>query len=238
VIASARGRFSGPGFRTPPTFPGSLPGITAARRSGLGGFRTPPFVKTSLLSTTSSFFALAQQQSACGRFVDRLVKRVEDVRRDRQYRGANSLEDSMKITVGEQLIGASWTHSKRLGTQPFDGFRRELTDGNQNDGVYQHVTAHAGATMIGDRHLLIPYKGGVTGGKWASTGTELTTYALQEDERQRDDPLLQDRRAESEAEIRDDHAGRQVGGHMMRGVSGELDSGGLRQTLFGILCQF
>jgi RHS repeat-associated protein len=35
---------SGPGFRTPPTFPGSLPGINAAIRSGMGNFRTPPFV--------------------------------------------------------------------------------------------------------------------------------------------------------------------------------------------------
>jgi RHS repeat-associated protein len=35
---------SGPDFRTPPTFPGSLPGINAAARSGMGGFRTPPFV--------------------------------------------------------------------------------------------------------------------------------------------------------------------------------------------------
>ena len=38
------GGFSAPDFRTPPTFPGSLPGIDAAIRSGMGGFRTPPFV--------------------------------------------------------------------------------------------------------------------------------------------------------------------------------------------------
>jgi RHS repeat-associated protein len=35
---------SGPDFRTPPTFPGSLPGINAAERSGQGGFRTTPFI--------------------------------------------------------------------------------------------------------------------------------------------------------------------------------------------------
>ncbi len=44
IFSSSIGGFSGPGFQTPPTFPGSLPGITAATRSGLGGFRTPPFV--------------------------------------------------------------------------------------------------------------------------------------------------------------------------------------------------
>src|SRR5262245_21138542 len=39
------GGSSGPGITTPTTFPGgSIPSITAARRSGLGGFRTPPFV--------------------------------------------------------------------------------------------------------------------------------------------------------------------------------------------------
>ena len=43
-FGSGMGGSSGPGFRTPPTFPGSLPGINAAIRSGMGGFRTPPFV--------------------------------------------------------------------------------------------------------------------------------------------------------------------------------------------------
>jgi RHS repeat-associated protein len=43
-FGSGMGGFSGPDFRTPPTFPGSLPGITAAARSGMGSFRTPPFV--------------------------------------------------------------------------------------------------------------------------------------------------------------------------------------------------
>jgi len=42
-FGSGGGVSSGPDFRTPPTFPGSLPGINAAIRSGMGGFRTPPF---------------------------------------------------------------------------------------------------------------------------------------------------------------------------------------------------
>jgi RHS repeat-associated protein len=50
---------SGPDFRTPPTFPGSLPGINAAERSGMGGFRTPPF------NPGASGF-LAQQQGGGG----------------------------------------------------------------------------------------------------------------------------------------------------------------------------
>jgi RHS repeat-associated protein len=43
IFTSGGGASSGPDFRTPPTFPGSLPGINAAERSGMGGFRTPPF---------------------------------------------------------------------------------------------------------------------------------------------------------------------------------------------------
>jgi hypothetical protein len=50
IFTSGSGASSGPGFRTPPTFPGSLPGINAAIRSGLGGFRTPPFVSGFLAS--------------------------------------------------------------------------------------------------------------------------------------------------------------------------------------------
>jgi RHS repeat-associated protein len=38
------------------------------------------------------------------------------------------------------------------------------------------------------------------------------------------------------AEIADDHAGKLVGGQMMRGLSGEINSEQLRQALFGILC--
>jgi hypothetical protein len=41
----------------------------------------------------------------------------------------------------------------------------------------------------------------------------------QEDERQRDDSTLRNHRLEAETEIRDDHAGRLVGGQMMRGLS-------------------
>src|SRR5262249_51872956 len=40
----SRGGLSGPGFRTPPTFPGSLPGTSIGSSGGLGGFRTPPFI--------------------------------------------------------------------------------------------------------------------------------------------------------------------------------------------------
>jgi RHS repeat-associated protein len=45
VIASSKVGLSGPGFRTPPIFPGSLPGTGIRGSGGLGGFRTPPFVR-------------------------------------------------------------------------------------------------------------------------------------------------------------------------------------------------
>jgi RHS repeat-associated protein len=44
LLSAGRGASSGPGFRTPPTFPGSLPGTSIGSGGGLGGFRTPPFV--------------------------------------------------------------------------------------------------------------------------------------------------------------------------------------------------
>jgi RHS repeat-associated protein len=231
VISAGRGAFTGPGFRTPPTFPGSLPGISIGSSGRLGGFRTPPFVKSNLYSATSSFFALAQQRSDCGRFVDNLVGRVEKGRVN-----PKSPVTLRTLTTGQQLIDAAWWRSKQLGTQPFDGFKDELTRDHQNDGVYQHVLGHAGATMVGDRMLEIPIKSGITGGKWAFTGTQLTTYAKQEDERQRDDPTLADHKLEAETEIRDDDAGRQVGGQMVKGLSGEINSEQLRRALFDILC--
>jgi RHS repeat-associated protein len=44
IFTSGSGASSRPDFRTPPTFPGNLPGINAAIRSGIGVFRTPPFI--------------------------------------------------------------------------------------------------------------------------------------------------------------------------------------------------
>ena len=43
LFSSGGGASSGPGFRTPPTFPGSLPGTGIGSSGGPGGFRTPPF---------------------------------------------------------------------------------------------------------------------------------------------------------------------------------------------------
>jgi hypothetical protein len=119
----------------------------------------------------------------------------------------------------------------------FTGFQGRLTTRPQNDGVYQHVLAHAGATMIGDRPLLYPYSGGTTGGVTAHTGTELTNLALRQDEYQRDHPDERHTRAEAEAEIAGDHAGRIVGGLLMRGLSGALSSNELRRALLRELCQ-
>jgi len=58
-----------------------------------------------------------------------------------------------------------------------------LTRDEQNGAVYQHVLGHAGAVMIGDRKLMMNINSGVTGNRTATTGTELTNFALQEDER-------------------------------------------------------
>jgi RHS repeat-associated protein len=64
-FGSGMGGFSGPDFRTPPTFPGSLPGINAAIRSGMGGFRTPPFV-----GGPNGFLQGGQTQSLWDWYVD------------------------------------------------------------------------------------------------------------------------------------------------------------------------
>jgi RHS repeat-associated protein len=234
VLSAGRVGLSGPGFRTPPTFPGRLPGTGIGSSGGLGGFKTPPFVKSNLLSTTSSFLALVQQRSHCGRLVDFLVGKVEISRSDTG--GGLTTYKDRTYDVGHGLLLEASRRADRLGTQTFDGFREDLIRDGQRDGVYQHVLGHAGAVMIGDRKLQKKIKSRFTGNRTATTGTELTNFALQEDERQRDDPTLQNHRAEAETEIRDDHAGRLVGGQMTRGLSGEINSEQLRQTLFGILC--
>jgi RHS repeat-associated protein len=238
----ARVRSSGPGARTPPFNPGNTPSISLGDllgkiRIGIGvnvSPITPPFLKRSLLSSTSGFLALAQQRSDCGRFVDFLVGKVEISRSDTG--GGLRTHESRTYDVGHGLLLEAKRRDDRLGSQTFDGFRANLTTFPQNDGVYQHVLGHAGAVMIGNRELLINVRSGNTGNRTATTGTELTNFALEEDERQRDNPTPQHPRAEAEAEIEADHAGRLVGGHMMRGLSGEINSEQLRQTMFGILC--
>lgn len=91
--------------------------------------------------------------------------------------------------------------------------------------------------MIGDRRLVYPHSSDNTGGITAYTGTQLTNLGLRHDEYQRDHPNVRHSRAEAEAEIAGDHAGRVVGGLLMRGLSGELSSADLRQALFRELCQ-
>jgi hypothetical protein len=99
--------------------------------------------------------------------------------------------------------------------------------------VYQHVLGHAGATMIGDRRMLKSFNNQFTGFQTARTGTELTELALQQDIDELN--LGVHTRAESEAEIRGDFAGRDVGNLMVSSLSGNLE-GSLRQELFDVLC--
>jgi RHS repeat-associated protein len=50
VRAFTGGGFSGPGFRTPPTFPGNTPSTISVNSGGNVNFRTPPFVRRFLAS--------------------------------------------------------------------------------------------------------------------------------------------------------------------------------------------
>jgi RHS repeat-associated protein len=170
-------------------------------------------------------------RSDCGKFVDSLVQKVESA--------INSYDEStIRSTegIGHGLLVSARSSARKLGTQPFDGFKAALVAGGQNDAVYQHVLGHAGATMIGDSLLLPPIKSGFTGGKRAWTGTQLTQFAYEEDVRQRNNPTVDHTIAEADAEIADDLAGRQVGDLMKRGLSGGLTTDQLRQKLFDVLC--
>jgi hypothetical protein len=173
------------------------------------------------------------KRTDCAKFVDNLVEGNEAARRQ----GVKDNYEKATYTGGHALLEAARRAAGQLGTMTFTGFQARLTRGDQNDGVYQHVLAHAGATMIGNRPLVIPYSGSTTGGVTAYTGTELTNLALKQDEYQRDHPTETHPRAQAEAEIAGDHAGRVVGGLLMRGLSGTLGGAELRQALFRELCQ-
>jgi len=69
-MGSGIGGSSGPDFRTPPIFPGNLPDINAAIISGMGGFRTPPFVN-GFLQTQQT------QNDSSGGFWEKFVNWVD-----------------------------------------------------------------------------------------------------------------------------------------------------------------
>ena len=164
----------------------------------------------------------AQQQnnpprSDCGRFVDDLVASVESINRQ-----SPESYDRRRGIAGNSLLLRARRYARELGTNTVDGFQRDLTRDGQNDGVYQHVLGHAAATIVGGSELTISITADFTCGVTAKTGDQLTYLAMLCDEIQRDNPNLQHRRGESETEIRDNHAGRLVGGQMMRGLWGKF----------------
>jgi hypothetical protein len=175
-------------------------------------------------------------ETDCSRFVDAIVNSVEV---DIDYSAPASLIFSTASVVGHSLLQTARDHSRRLGNpdHTFTGFRPELIDGGQNDGVYQHVLAHAGATVIGHNRLLQSVQDGRTGGRKATTGYQLTDFALQEDERQRDSATNPMRRRENIAEIADDHAGRLIGGDINKLINGDINRNQLRDLIFNRLCQ-
>jgi len=196
---------------------------------------------TNIIGLRFAFYDLqggGQQQRGetdCSRFVGSIVNSVEV---GIGFSTPPSLIFSTASVVGHSLLQMAREHSARLGNPDHTvvGFRPELTD-IQEDGVYQHVAAHAGATVIGHNKLWRSVNNGTTGNKKATTGYELTDFALQEDERQLRTATNPERRRENASEINDDHAGRLIGGDINRRINGEITKDQLREAIFGRLCQ-
>jgi YD repeat-containing protein len=175
---------------------------------------------------------LNNTKSSCVELVGRLVSESEGHRNQWKSYAMKTRDLGFDLLVSAAL--AFGIVEDRYTT---DGFKQELVAGGQGGGVYQHIYAHAGAILIGNRLLAPPIKDGFTGNKTAWTGTQLTEYALGQDEWERDHPTADHPREMALAEIAGDHAGRLVGGLLMRHLAGNLDSKQLRAELFKTLCE-
>jgi hypothetical protein len=78
-----------------------------------------------------------RRQSDCDRFVDTLVKVVDETRN-------SPVSDAMLGRV--MLLRAGGMHNKSLGVS---GFQEKYWMGNQGGELYAHILAHAGARLIG-----------------------------------------------------------------------------------------
>jgi RHS repeat-associated protein len=177
-----------------------------------------------------------RRETDCSRFVDAMVENIEwniDFSTPMLFGFFGTAS-----VVGHDLLNLASSHSKRLGhaDHTAGGFQAHLTDGGQNDGVYQHVLAHAGATVIGDRKLLKSVQNASTGNRKATTGTELTNFALEEDRRQRDTAPTDQRRRENVAEIANDEAGRAIGADIIKRIDGKMNKEQLKAAIFNRLC--
>jgi YD repeat-containing protein len=175
------------------------------------------------------------RETDCSRFVNSLVETIEW---DIDFSTPASFLFNTTWVVGHSLLDQAGNHSSRLGhaDHTAGGFQRQLTDGGQNDGVYQHVLAHAGAIVIGDAGLAKSIQDDRTGNRLATTGAELTNFALQQDEWQRDNAPTIERWLENIAEVKDDRAGRAIGKDILKHINGKMSKEQLRSAIFSRLC--
>ena len=154
------------------------------------------------------------QRSPCGSFVDEIIALATAA-------GSSFGEDfkakKTPTQLGTDLLYKARDHARALGNQGWGGFHPHLIAGNQNDGVFQHIVAHAGAWMIGEAKLafgLYLSFPGLPDGAKASTGTQLSNLALEQDRNQLANPTAGHTAAQAQAEIAGDLAGRDIG-HML-----------------------
>ncbi|MBI1760229.1 MAG: RHS repeat protein [Acidobacteria bacterium] len=137
------------------------------------------------------------------------------------------------------------------------GFREELVgqaglkDNNgqnvpyQGSDVYQHVLAHAGATLIGDSRLPLASVplfrlSGFVGDKYPFTGQQLTDFALGQDVRERDVPGAHGSQdpngVEAAQEVNDDLAGRTIGILLRNALKAGTTRKNLLPHVYNVLC--
>gem|GEM_PF-3963885 len=160
-------------------------------------------------------------QPNCYKFVDSLVKDVEWGYKSKDrfpVKGGISGSDLTCTNIGSDMVRRAIDNvdvngDKYIKGPPLpQGFRQELIDNGQGGDVYHHIEFVAGNFFLG------------------AAGQAAIAAFIEVDRRQ-----AQSGRKESETELRDDEAGKQVGRAMLQAFyNGKSDK--LRTRLRGILC--
>ena len=65
-------------------------------------------------------------------------------------------ESMVKIAaLGTRMMHTAAYEYERFAHNGYGGFRAELTNGEQNQGVYMHVLGNAGAVLLGENNELV-----------------------------------------------------------------------------------
>ncbi|MCI0561565.1 MAG: hypothetical protein MN733_24010, partial [Nitrososphaera sp.] len=176
-----------------------------------------------------------RRQSDCDRFVDTLVKVVDETKN-------SPVSDAMLGRL--MLLRGKGMHNKSLGVS---GFQEKYWMGNQGGELYAHILAHAGARLIGSDTVvnymglplpILPQQNLTDRTAW--TGNGLSQAAYEHDLNEADiasngkDTVFA---MEKSAEVFGDIAGMQVAKLMRAGLLGTMKREDLRAAFSSLLCQ-